>query len=67
LKQGGFKARLILQIHDELVLEVPRNELPEVARLTQEAMTGALSLSVPLRVDLAAGPNWLQVEPVVVN
>jgi len=67
LKQGGFKARLILQIHDELVLEVPRNELPEVARLTQEAMTSALSLSVPLRVDLAAGPNWLQVEPVVVN
>jgi DNA polymerase-1 len=67
LKQGGFKARLILQIHDELVLEVPRSELPEVARLTQEAMTGALSLSVPLHVDLAAGPNWLQVEPVVVN
>jgi DNA polymerase-1 len=62
LQEKGSPARLILQIHDELVLEVPRAELTEVAEITREAMVNALPLRVPLKVDLAAGPNWLQVE-----
>jgi DNA polymerase-1 len=56
-----FRARMILQIHDELVVEVPANELTAVAELVAREMTTALSLDVPLKVDLAAGPNWLEV------
>jgi DNA polymerase-1 len=55
------QARMLLQIHDELVFEVPPAELPEVARLVQDEMTGALDLEVKLKVDLAVGPNWLNV------
>ncbi|MCS7015172.1 MAG: DNA polymerase I [Gemmatales bacterium] len=61
LRTHASRARLILQIHDELILEVPRCELNEVAQRTRQAMTGALALRVPLKVDLAFGPNWLQV------
>ncbi|HZT79524.1 MAG TPA: DNA polymerase, partial [Gemmataceae bacterium] len=57
---------LLLQIHDELVLEAPPEELAEVARLVHEEMTTPLEkelrLEVPLKVDLAAGPNWLDVK-----
>jgi DNA polymerase-1 len=62
LRRERRRARLLLQIHDELVFEVPPEELPEVARLVEEEMTTALALEVPLKVDLAAGPNWLDVE-----
>lgn len=62
LREARARARIILQIHDELVLEVPRDELQEVAKWTQQAMTQALPLRIPLKVDIAAGPNWLQVE-----
>ncbi|GBD35088.1 DNA polymerase I [bacterium HR36] len=64
LRETGSQTRLVLQIHDELVLEVPCAELSQVARITREAMTEALPLHVPLKVDLAAGPNWLQVEGI---
>jgi DNA polymerase-1 len=55
------RARMLLQIHDELVFEVAPEELPEVARLVDAEMTGALDLKVKLKVDLATGPNWLNV------
>ncbi len=65
LKGDGCRARLLLQIHDELVLEAPPEELNQVAALLRREMTepvqAALSLRVPLRVDLSAGPNWLEV------
>lgn len=64
LRERGLESRMILQIHDELVFEAPNNELSELAALVQAEMTGALELSVPLKVDLAAGPNWLDVEPL---
>ena len=64
LRDGGFRARMLLQIHDELVFEAPPDELPELASLVREAMTHALTLDVPLQVDLAAGPNWLDVSPL---
>jgi DNA polymerase-1 len=63
LRSNQKRARMLLTVHDELVLEVPPEELLEVATLTQEAMASAMRLSVPLRVDLAAGPNWLDVSP----
>lgn len=61
LKETGCRARMLLQIHDELVFEAPPEELSEVAELVEREMTTALSLEVPLKVDLAAGPNWLDV------
>jgi DNA polymerase-1 len=67
LRSQQLRSRLLLQIHDELVFEVPPDELDRVARLVTEEMTTALKLAVPLKVDLAVGPNWLDVaelEPV---
>jgi DNA polymerase-1 len=55
---------MLLQIHDELVFEAPEEEIPGLAELVRREMTGALDLSVPLKVDLAAGPTWLDVEPI---
>jgi DNA polymerase-1 len=68
LQKEGRRARMLLQIHDELVFETPPEELATVAELVRDEMTGpaakALGLEVPLKVDLAAGPNWLDVEEV---
>ncbi|MBF0341065.1 MAG: DNA polymerase I [Magnetococcales bacterium] len=58
LRQAGLATRLILQVHDELVLEVPEEELEQVRALTREAMEQAMTLSVPLRVDMGVGSNW---------
>ncbi|APW59643.1 DNA polymerase I [Paludisphaera borealis] len=62
LREGGFEARMILQIHDELVFETPAAEVARLAGLVRTEMTGAMALSVPLKVDLAVGRNWLDVE-----
>jgi DNA polymerase-1 len=63
LRDREFRARMLLQIHDELVFEAPAEEVAGLAELVGHQMTGALDLKVPLKVDLAAGPNWLDVEP----
>ena len=59
LRARGLQARLLLQVHDELVLDVPDDERTEVERLVRDAMTGAAELEVPLEVSLGVGPNWL--------
>ena len=64
LRLSGLRARMLLTVHDELVFEVPPEEKQEVARLVEEEMTGAMKLEVPLKVDVAAGPNWLDVEEI---
>jgi DNA polymerase-1 len=64
LREEGFQARMLLQIHDELVFEAPAGEIPRLAALVRGAMTTALDLKVPLRVDVSAGDNWLDVESV---
>jgi DNA polymerase-1 len=68
LKQERRQSRMLLQIHDELVFEVPPEEFDDVATLVREEMTTplekALKLEVPLKVDLSVGPNWLDVEEV---
>ncbi len=51
-------ALLLLQVHDELVLELPESALEAVSALVREAMEGALELSVPLVVDLHHGHDW---------
>jgi DNA polymerase-1 len=64
LRDRKSPARMLLQIHDELVFEAPDGEIAGLAELVRREMTGALDLSVPLKVDLASGPNWLDVEPI---
>ena len=58
LDQRGLASMLLLQVHDELVLEVPHGELEEVTGLVRDGMEGALALSVPLVVDLHTGHDW---------
>ena len=60
LKEKRLKAAMILQVHDELVLEVPENELDAVITVVKDTMEGALELSVPLVVDVGYGQNWLE-------
>ena len=59
LAAGGFRTRLLLQVHDELVLEAPMPEVDRVVRLVREHMEGAAKLDVPLVVDVGVGSNWL--------
>ena len=58
LKQAGLKARLILQIHDELIIEAPENEQEQATAILREAMQGAADLKVPLGVDIGIGKSW---------
>ncbi len=64
LTQRRCEARMLLQVHDELVLECPKRELPDVTRLVREVMEGAITLTVPLTVAIKAGPNWLDLREV---
>jgi len=57
LRKVDSAAEMLLQIHDELVLEVPGGELEEVTKLTIDVMEGIVELKVPLRVDVASGPT----------
>jgi DNA polymerase-1 len=64
LKAQKLQAKMLLTVHDELVFEAPPKEVAAVAKLAREEMIGAIKLDVPLKVDVAAGPNWLDVEDV---
>jgi DNA polymerase-1 len=58
----NYAARLLLQVHDELVVEAPEAEVEAVGRLVRECMEGAASLRVPLVATVGAGPNWLDAK-----
>jgi len=58
LKAKGLKAKMSLQIHDELLFEVPEGEVDELSRLAKEEMEKAVSLDVPVVVDIKKGKNW---------
>jgi DNA polymerase-1 len=62
LQKRRLASRLLLQVHDELVLEVPEGELEEVAALVVETMEGAYELEARLKVDTKVGANWLEME-----
>ncbi len=64
LKAERPRARLILQVHDELVLEVPDDDIPATAELVCEVMEHAVELAVPLRVEASVGLNWAEMKPV---
>ena len=58
LNADGLKSRLIMQVHDELVLEVPEGELAAVRAGLPEKMCGVARLQVPLKAEVGVGPNW---------
>ena len=64
LRAGGFRARPLLQVHDELLLEVPRDEVDRLVPLLRETMEGALPLDVPLTVDIKVGDDWESMTPL---
>ncbi len=64
LRDGGFRARVLLQVHDELLFEVPREELDRLAPVVRATMEGALPLDVPLTVDVKVGDSWEGMTPL---
>ena len=62
LKKGKFKAKLVLQVHDELVIDCPKEEEKAVTALLKHEMENAVSLLVPLTVDVGIGENWFETK-----
>jgi DNA polymerase-1 len=58
LKAAGLKGKMLLQVHDELVLECPKDEMQKTAQVVQETMTNAYPMSIPLETEARAGLNW---------
>ncbi len=62
LEERGFQSRMVLQVHDELMFEGPRSELDDLRELVLRVMPASMDLSVPLKVDVKVGKNWLDME-----
>ena len=62
MKKQNFRGKMLLQIHDELVFEVPSEETESVKELVSRIMPNALELRVPLKIDLKCGKNWAEME-----
>jgi DNA polymerase I len=63
LRDENSPARMLLQIHDELLFETPPEAASDLAELVTEEMSGVMELAVPLKVDVKVGPNWAACEP----
>jgi len=64
IKQQEFKTKMILQVHDELVFDVPQAEINKFCVLAKESMEDVLKLDVPIRVVIKKGKNWLEMESI---
>jgi len=62
LKKGEYGAKLILQIHDELLFEVKENKLASTRSMIQEEMSHAVTLNVPVKINIKTGKNWMETE-----
>ena len=60
LKTSNLKAQMIMQVHDELVFDVHKDELEQLKTIVKKCMEEAIQLSVPLEVDMSSGANWLE-------
>jgi DNA polymerase-1 len=60
MKNGDWKAKMLLQVHDELVFDVPKSEVDSLSTMIKEEMENAFKLEVPLVVDIGVGNNWLE-------
>jgi len=63
IAQRQLKSKMLLQVHDELIFEVPQAEREEMRQMVPEIMSTALELSIPLKVDIKTGKNWGEMEP----
>ncbi len=62
LKEEGYGAKLVLQVHDELIIDCPKSEAKAVSKILKEEMESAVSLRVPLTVEVGVGENWYQTK-----
>ena len=62
LAKGGFKSKLIMQVHDELIVDALPEEAEKVAALLKECMEGVIRLKVELKVSVGKGGNWLEAK-----
>ena len=62
MKKADLKSRILLQVHDELVLEVVESEIPRIKEILTEAMEKAAELAVPLSIDINIGKNWAEAK-----
>ena len=62
LKKRNMKSRMILQVHDELLIETKKEEVETVSRILEEEMKGAVHLSVELDVDMHEGNSWYEAK-----
>lgn len=62
LEKENLKARMLLQVHDELIFEAPKDEIEKLAVIVPEVMEHAVELKVPLKVDVAYGPTWFDAK-----
>jgi len=62
LRRRGLKSRMLLQVHDELVFEVPHAEADTMRQLVRDRMENVRPLSVPLLVEIGVGPNWRDLD-----
>lgn len=60
IRQKGLKTRMILQVHDELVFEVPEDEIGVVTKIVKDEMEGVIDLAVPLKIEMGIGKNWAE-------
>ncbi|HEY7599550.1 MAG TPA: DNA polymerase I [Candidatus Limnocylindrales bacterium] len=65
LRESGSRSRMLLSVHDEVLLEVPRDEVAILAPMVRQTMEGALELDVPLDVDLKTGDDWESMTPLL--
>ena len=66
MKERGFRSRMILQVHDELLFECPREEVELLAPEVKRMMESAIQLQVPVVVDEKVGPNWDDMQRLLV-
>src|SRR5207253_4788172 len=64
INKRNLRSKMLLQVHDELLFEVPRSELGVIAEMVCRIMEGAMELTVPLRVEMKAGANWGEMQPI---
>ena len=62
IKEANLKSRILLQVHDELVLEVVKEEIKKVSEILTTAMQNTASLKVPLIIDINYGKNWAEAK-----
>ena len=65
LAQAGLHGKMLLQVHDELVIECPRAELAKVTGVVRDIMENAYPLSIPLTTEARWGTNWDELQPLV--